>query len=76
MTKNAAETTGQSLDETGELRYAGARFPLSGRVLRLALWLAAHQARINEAAPESGQIWMSWKGQGPHSITGDIKTPL
>jgi hypothetical protein len=66
----------QSDAEKGELHYAGKRFPLQGRVLRLALWLAAHQARINDAAPESGQIWLSWKGQGLHSITGDIKTPL
>lgn len=64
------------LGDTGELRYEGARLTLRGRALRLMLWLAAHQSRINETAPESGQIWLTWKGDGPRSIDGDIKTRL
>lgn len=60
----------------GELRYGGHRMRLRGRALRLILWLAGHQTRINETAPESGQIWLTWKGEGPHSIDGDIRTRL
>lgn len=60
----------------GELRYGGVRMRLRGRALRLILWLAGHQTRINETAPESGQIWLTWKGEGPQSIDGDIRTRL
>ena len=60
----------------GELRCGGQRVRLWGRALRLIIWLAGHQARINETAPESGQIWLTWKGDGPHSIDGDIRTRL
>lgn len=59
-----------------ELRWDGRRLPLRGRTLRLILWLADHQARINETAPASGQLWMTWKGEGPRSIDGDLRTPL
>lgn len=52
------------------------RFALSGRVLLLVLWLARHQERINALAPDAGQVWMTWKGQGGQSISGDLKTPL
>jgi hypothetical protein len=64
------------LPDQGELRCGGTRTPLRGRALRLILWLAAHQTRINETAPERGQLWLTWKGAGPHSIDGDIRTPL
>jgi hypothetical protein len=60
----------------GELRYGGIRLRLRGRALRLILWLAGHQTRINETAPESGQLWLTWKGDGPQSIDGDIRTRL
>lgn len=60
----------------GELRYGGMRMRLRGRALRLILWLAGHQTRINDTAPESGQIWLTWKGDGPRSIDGDIRTRL
>ena len=60
----------------GELRCGGQRVRLRGRALRLIIWLAGHQTRINETAPESGQIWLTWKGDGPHSIEGDIRTRL
>lgn len=60
----------------GELRCGGQRVRLRGRALRLIIWLAGHQARINETAPESGQIWLTWKGSGPSSIDGDIRTRL
>jgi hypothetical protein len=60
----------------GELRYGGVRVRLRGRALSLILWLAGHQTRINETAPESGQIWLTWKGEGPKSIEGDIRTRL
>lgn len=60
----------------GELRYRGLRVPLSGRALRLILWIAARQTRLNETAPESGQLWLTWKGDGLASIDGDIRTRL
>ena len=60
----------------GELRFGGIRLRLRGRALRLILWLAGHQTRINETAPESGQLWLTWKGDGPQSIDGDIRTRL
>jgi hypothetical protein len=63
------------MDEA-ELRCAGMRMTLRGRALSLILWLASHQTRINESAPECGQIWLTWKGNGPKSITGDIRTKL
>jgi len=60
----------------GELRYGGARAPITGRALQLIAWLATHQERINQSADESGQLWLTWKGDGPHSISGDIRTRL
>lgn len=60
----------------GELRCGGARVTLAGRSLRLIVWLATHQERINQSAEESGQLWLTWKGVGPHSISGDIRTRL
>jgi len=60
----------------GELRYGQARVRVAGRVLRLIAWLAAHQERINQSASESGQLWLTWKGDGPQSISGDIRTRL
>ena len=66
----------QGAEHEGELRCGSLRVPLRGRTLRLILWLAGHQARINETAPESGQIWLTWKGEGPRSIDGDIRTRL
>jgi hypothetical protein len=38
--------------------------------------VADRQERINETAPVAGQMWMTWKGDGPRSIDGDIKAPL
>lgn len=61
---------------TGELRCGGVRLALSGRTLRLVLWLAAHQTRVNETAGESGQLWLTWKGEGLQSVDGEIKTRL
>jgi hypothetical protein len=60
----------------GELCCGGVRWPLSGRVLHLMVWLAARQQRINEMAAESGQLWITWKGNGPRSIDGAMKTRL
>ena len=69
--------SGQSvLGGEGELRCGGQRVRLRGRALRLIIWLAGHKTRINEMAPESGQIWLTWKGDGPHSIDGDVRTRL
>jgi hypothetical protein len=62
--------------EVGELRYRGRRIVLRGRALRLILWLAVRQNRLNETAPESGQLWLTWKGEGLRSIDGDIRTRL
>ncbi|GAC1448149.1 MAG: hypothetical protein PVSMB4_04840 [Ktedonobacterales bacterium] len=58
------------------LVYEGRRLALHGRTLKLILWVASRQRRINETAPEAGQLWMTWKGAGAHSIDGDIKAPL
>jgi len=60
----------------GELWCGGVRWPLRGRALRLILWLATRQGRINEVASESGQLWITWKGNGPRSIDGEVKTRL
>lgn len=60
----------------GTLCYGGARWPISGRALRLMLWLAAQQQRINTVASERGQLWITWKGNGPHSIDGEVKARL
>jgi hypothetical protein len=45
--------------QEGELRYGSYRLRLRGRALRLILWLAGHQTRINETAPDNGQIWLT-----------------
>ena len=71
---NSGGNSGSSVE--GELRCGGQRIRLWGRALRLIIWLAGHQTRINETAPESGQIWLTWKGDGPRSIDGDIRTRL
>ncbi len=60
----------------GELCYGGERRRISGRTLRLMLWLAAQQQRINEVASDRGQLWITWKGDGPQSIDGEVKTRL
>ena len=60
----------------GELRCGQARLRVGGRALRLIAWLATHQERINQCAAESGQLWLTWKGDGPQSISGDIRTRL
>jgi hypothetical protein len=67
---------GVSGEECGELRWGATRVALRGRALRLILWLAGHQTRINSTAPDCGQLWLTWKGEGPQSIAGDIKTRL
>jgi hypothetical protein len=72
----SGESGDSGASHEGELRFGGHRVRLRGRALRLILWLAGHQSRINETAPESGQIWLTWKGDGPHSIDGDIRTRL
>ncbi|MEO7002247.1 MAG: hypothetical protein ABI068_10490 [Ktedonobacterales bacterium] len=65
---------------SGELRCEGACWRLNGRTLRLAIWLATHQARINAAASECGQLWLTWKDGGKsgaaHAISGDLRTRL
>lgn len=71
-----SERDASVLPPTAEVVCGQARFALSGRVLLLVLWLARHQERINALAPEAGQVWMSWKGTGGQSISGDLKTPL
>ena len=79
MSEEQTETLTRLLEGptgTGELRYRGLRVHLSGRALRLILWIAARQTRLNETAPESGQLWLSWKGDGQRSIDGDIRTRL
>lgn len=73
--KGVRESLAESLAE-GELRCGEQRWTISGRTLRLMLWLAARQQRINEVASERGQLWITWKGNGPHSIDGEVKTRL
>ena len=72
--------TGGSIgDAIGELRCDSANWRLSGRTLRLAIWLATHQARINAAAGECGQLWLTWKGERgavERTISGDLRTRL
>ncbi len=71
----AFEQRGGVLAE-GELRCGGARVRVVGRALRLIAWLASRQERINQCAEESGQLWLTWKGDGAQSVTGDIRTRL
>jgi len=72
----AAAPRGSAALPEGELRCGGARVRVVGRTLRLIAWLAAHQESLNQRAEESGQLWLTWKGDGPHSISGDIRTRL
>lgn len=64
------------LPDTGELRLGETRLTVRGRALRLMFWLAEHQATINFSAPRTGQLSLSWKGDGQHSISGDLRTLL
>ncbi len=73
--RESSEAAGASTAE-GELRCGGVHWPIGGRTLRLMLWLAVRQQRINEVASERGQLWITWKGSGPHSIDGEVKTRL
>src|SRR5258708_7966565 len=59
--------------DAAELRYRGMRLSLSGRALHLVLWLAGHQDRLNATASERGQVWITWKGEGLHSIDGEFR---
>ena len=72
----ASEATGVTMASEGELRYDGLCWPICGRTLRLMLWLATRQQRINEVASDRGQLWITWKGSGPQSIDGEVKTRL
>lgn len=60
----------------GELRCGEQRWTVTGRTLRLILWLATRQQRINTVASTSGQLWITWKGSGPQSIDGEVKLRL
>ncbi len=60
----------------GVLCYGGTHWPLSGRALRLMVWLAGQQPRINAVVSEQGQLWITWKGNGPHSIDGEVRARL
>jgi hypothetical protein len=62
--------------DVGELRCGTLRWRIYGRTLRLMLWLAARQQQINTVAAQSGQLWITWKGDGPRSIDGEVKTRL
>jgi hypothetical protein len=79
MSEERPETLSRHSEEqlgSAELRYRDMRLLLSGRTLRLVLWIAARQSRLNGTAPECGQLWLTWKGEGERSITGDIRTTL
>jgi hypothetical protein len=60
----------------GVLLYGNRRVLVCGRALKLIVWMAAHQTRINAMAPAAGQLWLTWKGDGEHSLSGDLKTAL
>ena len=60
----------------GELRCGSTTIPVHGRALRLAFWLATHQDRLNMSSDKSGQLWLTWKGDGPDDIEGDIRFRL
>lgn len=60
----------------GVLIHARRRTILRGRALKLILWVARRQDFINDTAAAAGQLWMTWKGDGPGSIDGNIKVPL
>ncbi len=66
----------ERVPDQGVLLYAGTRRALYGRTLRLVLWLAEHQSRLNSLASGAGQLWLTWKGDSPSSIQGDFRTPL
>lgn len=62
--------------DEGTLAYHNRRVTLHGRALKLILWVASRQQRINNTAPSAGQLWLTWKGDGPNSMQGDLRTPL
>ena len=76
MTLEEHEVMRRLLNESGELRYGKSSVRVRGRALRLVLWLVEHQKRINETAPVTGQIWLTWKGLGADSMSGDLRTTL
>lgn len=67
---------GADTPDEGTLVYHNRRMAVRGRALTLILWVVSRQKRINDTAPTAGQVWLSWKGDGPQSIAGDLKTPL
>jgi hypothetical protein len=60
----------------GMLSCGATRVEVTGRALRLMLWMAARQERINAVAAASGQLWLTWKGEGLQSVEGEVKTRL
>lgn len=74
--EHRCDSTAGEEAETGELSSGGQRWTLTGRALRLILWLAGRQQCINAVASERGQLWITWKGGGPNSIDGEVKTRL
>lgn len=67
---------GPAAAEEGILILGNRRLVVYGRTLKVILWLIDRQQRINQIASAAGQLWLTWKGDGSHSITGDIKAPL
>lgn len=61
---------------SGEFEYRGNHVELRGRALRLVLWIAAHQARLNATSAENGYLSLSWKGESAQSIEGDLHVRL
>lgn len=66
----------EGASDEGMVVYHDLRLAVCGRALKLILWVANRQRRINDTAPSAGQMWVTWKGDGPLSIDGDIKAPL
>jgi hypothetical protein len=74
--RDGKEQAGPDHGDEAVLVFRGQRLRLRGRALRLIAWVASRQERINETAPLAGQLWLTWKGDGPRSIDGDIRAPL
>ncbi len=58
------------------LHYGAIRLHLGGRTLRLVLWLAHHQDRVNVLGRNDGQLHLTWKGHRLEDIEGDIHFTL
>jgi hypothetical protein len=75
-TEDSGDTEEEEQTLKGMLSCGATRVEVTGRALRLMLWMAARQERINAVAAASGQLWLTWKGEGLQSVEGEVKTRL